>query len=164
MSFEKPTKYVCISKAEQTFLTRAIQQYPDKLARFRMMCKIHKTPWKMCPVVCCAGTFMNCWSKWLDFWLQTLKPFVPTFVPSDEQVLDHIEWLDLPSNAHLFATDAKAMYNIIHTNHAITEITWWIRDLENKQKVSLQTQLFLPWSPSREAISLNLETCTSFNF
>ena len=132
LSFEKPAKYVCISKAEQTFLTRAIQQYPDKLARFRMMCKIHKTPWKMRPVVCCAGTFMNCWSKWLDFWLQTLKPFVPTFVPNGEQVLDHIEQLDLPSNARFFVTDAKSMYNNIHTNHAITVITWWIRDLESK--------------------------------
>eukprot|EP00985_Skeletonema_marinoi_P025303 scaffold18465_cov175-Skeletonema_marinoi.AAC.2 len=35
---------------------------PDKLARFRMSLKAHKVPWKMRPIVCCAGTFMNCLS------------------------------------------------------------------------------------------------------
>ena len=55
LSFYNPAKSVCVSKAEKTFLTRAIQHYPDKLAQFRMR-----------PVVCCAGTCMNCWSKWFD--------------------------------------------------------------------------------------------------
>ena len=132
LNHEKPTKYTCISKAEYTFLTRALKHYPDKLARFRMMAKVHKTPWKMRPVICCAGTFMNCWSKWLDYWLQTLKPFVPTYVSNGEQVLDQIGKLKLTPCACLFTTDAVSMYNNIDTDHAITVITWWIRDLENK--------------------------------
>ena len=43
---EKLTKYVCISNAEHIFLSRALKHYPDKLAWFRKMCKVHKSPWK----------------------------------------------------------------------------------------------------------------------
>ncbi len=50
---------ITISEAEETFLARAVKQNPDKLTRFRMTMKVHKTPWKMRPIVCCSGTFMN---------------------------------------------------------------------------------------------------------
>ena len=78
---------VGISDAEDEFLQRAIDKYLDKLARFRMTVKAHKIKvnWmlfspprlKMRPIVCCAGTFMNCWSQWLDYQLQKCKPFIP---------------------------------------------------------------------------------------
>ena len=68
--WEPPVDYTCISEADIIFPTRALKYYADKLARFRQTCKIHKNPWKMSPIICCAGTFMNYWSKWLDFWLQ----------------------------------------------------------------------------------------------
>ena len=48
-----------ISNAEATFLKQAREQNPDQLARFWMTAKVHKTPWKMRPIVCCAGTWMN---------------------------------------------------------------------------------------------------------
>jgi hypothetical protein len=130
---EDDVDYVCISKAEWIYLKRALKQYPDKLAFFRMTCKIHKTPWKTRPIVCCSGTFMNCWSKWLDFWLQKLKPFIPTYMKNGDQALDDFDQLTLPSNALLFVTDATAMYNNICTTHAIEVITWWLRDLEERK-------------------------------
>ena len=129
---DDPVDYICLTKSEFTFLYRAIKYYPDKLARFRQMCKIHKVPWKMRPIICCAGTFMNYWSKWLDYWLQKLKPFIPTYVKNGDQVLDEIEQLNLTRFALLFVTDANSMYNNIDTEHAITVITWWIKDLESK--------------------------------
>ena len=129
---DDPVDYICLSKAEFTFLYRAIQFYPDKLARFRQMCKIHKVPWKMRPIICCAGTFMNFWSKWLDFWFQKLKPFIPSYVKNGDQVLDDIEKLKLTISSLLFVTDAHSMYNNIDTDHAISVITWWIKDLEGK--------------------------------
>ena len=81
---DDPVEYICLTKAEFTFLYRAIKFYPDKLARFRQMCKIHKVPWKMRPIICCAGTFMNYWSKWLDFWFQQLKPFIPIYTKNGD--------------------------------------------------------------------------------
>ena len=127
--WEPPVDNICISKAEYTFLIRALKYYPDKLARYRQTCKIHKTPWKMRPIIACVGTFMNFWSKWLDLWFQTLKPFIPTYVKDGNQVLDKVKHLKLPPHALLFVTDANSMYNNIDTNHAIRVITWWLKDL-----------------------------------
>ena len=64
----KQPDHTTISEPETTFLRRALQKFPRKLARFRLTCKVHKKPWKTRPIVCCAGTFMNYWSIWLDYW------------------------------------------------------------------------------------------------
>jgi len=119
-----------ISKAEQVFLLRAIKQCENRIARFRMTMKIHKIPWKMRPIVCCSGTWMNAWSKWLDYWLQKLKCFVPTYTRDSQQLLDELSTLDLPPNATLITADANSMYNNIDTTHAIQVITWWLDELE----------------------------------
>ena len=130
---DPPVDYVTISEAEDTFLRRARTLHlTDKLARFRMTAKVHKSPWKMRPIVCCVGTLMNDWSRWLDYWLKQLKCHVPTYVKDSQEVLDQIKDLTLPPNAYLFTTDANAMYNNISTEHAIEVITWWLDDLAEK--------------------------------
>ena len=75
---------------------------------------------------------MNCWSKWLDHWLQQLKQFIPSFVKDGDQVLREILNRHLPAHALLFVTDANSMYNNIDTDHAILVITWWLKDLAEK--------------------------------
>jgi hypothetical protein len=133
---ETPVEWVCISEGQETYLRRAYENYPaDKLSRFRMTAKVHKTPWKMRPIVCCVGTLMNAWSKWLDYQLQTLKYLVPTYVKDSQHVLDEIATLFIPPNARLFTTDADAMYNNIDTDHAIQVITWWFRDLDSRNEL-----------------------------
>jgi hypothetical protein len=124
-----------LTDPEVTFLRRSKEQNPDRFARFRMTAKVHKTPWKMRPIVCCAGTFMNDWSKWLDYWLQKLKHIVPTYVKDSQQVLNELKLLDLPPHALLFTCDANAMYNNICTKHAIEVITWWLNDLAAKKQL-----------------------------
>ena len=119
-----------ISTAEFIFLHRARQKNPKKLARFRMIMKVHKDPWKMRPIVCCAGTLMNDWSRWLDYQLQKLKHFVPTYLKDGEQLLNEVRELDLPPNAILFTADATAMYNNIDTDHALEVIGRWLDELE----------------------------------
>ena len=89
----------------------------------------------MRPIVCCAGTFMNDWSKWLDYQLQQLKPLVPTYLRDSQQVLGDMRDLQLPPNAYLVTADANAMYNNIDTNHAIEVISWWLDDLAVKGKL-----------------------------
>ena len=132
---EPPVDYVCISEAEVTFLRRAKRKNPDKLARFRCTAKVHKDPWKVRPIVCCRGTWINDWSKWLDYWLQKLKHYVPTYVKDSQQVLDEVKHLNLPPGAKLFTCDANSMYNNIDTDHAIEVITWWLNDLDANNKL-----------------------------
>ena len=130
---------VGISDGEANFLSAALHKYPNKLARFRMTVKAHKikdnwkdfTPprLKMRPIVCCAGTFMNCWSRWLDYQLQRCKPFIPTYLRDSNQVIDDIKDLNIPPNARLFTADANSMYNNIDTDHACTVIGAWLDEL-----------------------------------
>ena len=90
---------VGISDAESDFLSRAVKRNEFKLAKFRMTMKVHKTPWKMRPIVCCSGTFMNDWSRWLDYQLQKCKPFIDTYLRDSQQVLDDVRALKIPTNA-----------------------------------------------------------------
>ena len=100
-----------------------------------MTAKVHKNPWKTRPIVCCAGTVMNDWSKWLDYWLQKLKPSIPTYVKDSQSVLNDLKTIKLPPNARLFTADATAMYNNIDTEHAITVISWWLNDMDTNDKL-----------------------------
>ena len=122
-----------LSKAEFIYLSRAVDYYADKIARFRMSLKAHKTPWKMRPIVCCVGTFMNCLSCWLDYWFQKLKHLIPTYIRDSKQLLTKLQDLQaLPPNARLFTADANSMYTNIDTDHAIEVITQWLRNLEQQ--------------------------------
>ena len=132
---ETPVTWQTISPAEQSFLLRAKRTNHDKLACFRMTVKVHKNPFKMRPIVCCVGTFMNEWSRWLDYWLQQLKLEVPTYIKDGQQLLNKINNLGIPPNAKLFTCDANSMYNNIDTEHAITVITWWLNDLKMQNKL-----------------------------
>ncbi len=71
---------VGISDTEHTYLSHAFDLNQNKLAKFRQTVKAHKTKptWRTFtgtpvihkrPIVCCAGTFMNNWSQWLDYQL-----------------------------------------------------------------------------------------------
>jgi len=97
--------------------------------------KVHKDPFQMHPIICCSGTFMNQWSKWLDHQLQKLKPFVSSYLRDSQQLLDEITLLQLPSNARLFTANGNSMYNNIETDHAIKVISWWLDDLYSKGKL-----------------------------
>ncbi|KAL7552672.1 hypothetical protein ACHAWF_015901, partial [Thalassiosira exigua] len=119
-----------ITKAEATYLQRAVDQYPTQFARFQMSIKAHKKPWKTRPIVCCVGTFMNYLSRWLDFWLQKLKPLVDTYLRDSQDLLAQLRELGpLPPGAKLFTADANSMYTNIDTDHAIDVIGAWLDSL-----------------------------------
>ena len=71
---------------EFRFYLRSIQKYDDKIARFRMTAKMQKE--YLTIPLCCVGTFMNYWSKWLDFQLSKLIPYVKSHVKDYQQILD----------------------------------------------------------------------------
>ena len=126
-----------ISTAEWWYLQQSIDKYREKPTRFRLTIKVHKHPWKTRPIVCCAGTMLNGFSRWIDYWLQQLKPLIPTFIKNSEQLIDDLNNIgQLPPGALLFKADAESMYTNIDTEHAIVVISQWLDDLS--------TNLLLP--------------------
>ena len=124
-----------ITNAEHDFLSRALDKYPDKIAFFRGTTKVHKAKWKMRPIVCCAGTWINEWSRWLDYQLQKLKIFVPTYTKDSQQLIDETRDMVVPPGSLLCVADAVSMYNNIDTDHAIHVITWWLDELETNNQL-----------------------------
>jgi len=119
-----------LSTGEQHFLMESIRKYPDNFAKFRMSLKAHKTPWKMRPIMCCAGTMLNNLSRWLDTWLQKLRPLILSYIKGSGKLLDLLKDLGpLPSNAKLFTANANSMYTNINTTHALEAISTWLKRL-----------------------------------
>ena len=125
-----------ISQAEWWFLQESIDKYRDKPTRFRLTIKVHKRPWKTRPIVCCAGTMLNGFSRWIDYWLQQLKPLIPSFINNSEQLINDLQNLgELPPGALLFKADAESMYTNIDTEHAVAVINQWLDDLSNNSQL-----------------------------
>ena len=91
-----------------------------------MSANVHKSPWKLRPIVCCAGTVLNCLSRWLDYWFQKLKPSITTYIKDSARLLQKLKAIkQLPVNFWLFTVGAKSMYTNIDTNHALATISQW---------------------------------------
>ena len=112
-----------LSPAETKYLHEGFFKYQDKYPKFRMSAKVHKKPWKTRPIVCCAGTTLNCLSKWLDYWFQKLKTLIITYIKDSAQLLLKLKQVRQSLyNCWLFTADAKSMYTNIDTLHAIFQM------------------------------------------
>ena len=116
-----------LNPAERHYLHEGLYKYQDKYPIFRMSAKVRKSPWKLRPIVCCAGTTLNCLSRWLDYWFQKLKPLLSTYIKDSAQLLSELKQVkQLLNNCWLFTADAKSMYTNIDTKHAIEVISKWL--------------------------------------
>ena len=148
--------YSTLTKGDKQYLRTAMNLAPDKLAKFRLTMKVHKTPFKTRPIVCCVGTFMNAWSRWLDFYLRMLTPFVKTYTRDTSTVIDFVRNIsDLPPNAMIFTADADSMYTNIDTDHAIEVIGTWLFKIKDDPSFPKNWPLL----PVKEA----METIMRFN-
>jgi hypothetical protein len=91
--------------------------------------RIHKSPWVTRPVVSCAGSFADIFSKWLDIQLKTLLLLTQTYLRDSNQVLEDLEALGpLSPDAKLSTADAVSIYTNIDTCHAMKVFRQWFRD------------------------------------
>jgi len=118
-----------LSNQESYWLLDEVKKlYEAPLPKFRMMAKIHKPKLKMRPIVCCAGSLLNSLSKWLDYQLKKLLYLCPCYLRDSNHLLYKLRELgQLPPGAKVFCADAKSMYTYIDFDHAIEEITIWLR-------------------------------------
>ena len=85
-----------VPEHKRHYLRTAGNKYGNKVSKFRATVKIHKTPdWKITKhplifrsIVACCRTWINCWGRWLDHYLQMLTPFVPTYINGVQPILD----------------------------------------------------------------------------
>ena len=99
-----------LSPAETHNLHAGLFKYKDTFLKFRKSTKVHKTSWKLRPIVCCAGTTLNCLSRQLDYWFQKLKPSITIYIKDSAQLRQKLKAIkQLPSNnCWLFTVDATA--------------------------------------------------------
>jgi hypothetical protein len=82
---------------------------PSPIALFYLMLKVHKSPWSTRPVVSCAGSFVEIFSKWLDVQLKKLLLLSQTYLQDSNQVLHELHALEpfLPPDAKLFTSPQR---------------------------------------------------------
>ena len=139
-----------LTKSDEIYFLRALKlKSAGQFTRFRMTIKVHKNPPKMRPIVCCAGTRLNYLSKWLDYQLQRLKPFIPSYIRDSHELLAKMKTLGrLPPGAKVFTADANSMYTNIDTEHAIRVISAWLDSLSD------QLPLDFPVNAVKEAMKI----------
>ena len=113
-----------ITPAEWVYIHEGLYQFVDRIARFRMSAKVHKFPWKTRPIVRFVGTSMNCVSKWLDYWLQQLKPFISTYLHQRQRAIagqNQAPWETSPKllaiHRRRYINVHKHRYSTCHPRH-----------------------------------------------
>ena len=125
-----------MSRAELTFLRRGYKRDRGRMAKFYTMVKMHKDPHELRPIVATCGTVLSNLSKWLDYKLKKLLPFITTYIKDSNDLRRKLKQLGrLPENARLIAADAIAMYPNIKTEHALDIVRMFLEELAREGKL-----------------------------
>ena len=116
-------------------------------------------------LICCAGTFVNHWSKWLEYQLEELKPFFKSCLRNSQQFVDRLKPLYLPPHAKVFTADTNLMHNNVDTDYSINVISWWLDKLAPKltNDFPINAVKFAMHIIMQNNI-LNLESSVSYNY
>ena len=116
---EENKKY--LSKHEYAYFMKSFSK-EKRIPQFYGMPKVHKNkiPIPLRPVVSQCGSLFAIFSIFVDFKLQPLTKFVPSYLDNSEALLDILDELDpLPISAKLFTSDATSMYSNIDPEEAL---------------------------------------------
>ena len=137
-AFKLLLKYkIYLSKDEFTYLMRSLNK-ELRIPQFYGMPKVHKNkiPVPLRPVVSQCGSLFAIFSIFVDFKLQSLTNFIPSYIENSEALLDSMDKLEqLPPSARLFTSDATSMYSNIHPGEALPVL----EDYMNKFRDELDT-------------------------
>eukprot|EP00957_Ditylum_brightwellii_P017457 1314275-Ditylum_brightwellii.AAC.1 len=111
---------------------------------FYILDKVHKSPRKTRQVVSCAGSLLAAVSTWLDFHLQKLRKFLPSFIKDSADLQADLEKLGvLPDGAKMSTMDATAMYTNINLDHLLEAIDAWLKEHKDKLPEDFPTKLIM---------------------
>ena len=115
-----------ISRAERKFLRHHLKNSTD-FPIFYATIKIHKTPWKLRPIISCSGSLLYALGIWVDRQLQKVASKQRSYFKSAADLKHRLTTLRLPPGTKLFKSDAQAFYPSIKTGPALRAIAAYLR-------------------------------------
>eukprot|EP00957_Ditylum_brightwellii_P131979 10063303-Ditylum_brightwellii.AAC.1 len=98
-----------LSEWEMTFFERLLDIPRLRKPAFCILAKVHKLPCKIRPVVSSVGSLLAAVSTWLDYHLQKLRKFLPSFIKDLSELRKTLESNFLvEKDTAIFAPDATA--------------------------------------------------------
>eukprot|EP00957_Ditylum_brightwellii_P002756 211555-Ditylum_brightwellii.AAC.1 len=100
---------------EREFILTALAENKDPFPAFYLLVKVHKTPWKTCPIVSCVGSLLHPLGVWLAHHIHDIAKSMPTYWEDSKQLKDNLIQLNVPPGAKIFTADATSMYTNLKT-------------------------------------------------
>ena len=132
-----------LSPSEQTYFKRALYQPKYRLPTFYGLVKIHKSPWKLRPVVSCCGSLLAKISSWIDYHLQSIRHTIPSYIKDSEQLQRQLQCLHIPLHTKIFTCDAVSMYTNIDIDHSIEIVKKWFDKYKHESPLNLPPKLLI---------------------
>ena len=119
-----------LTLTDKKFFFRSFQ-IKHRIPTFYGMPKLHKKKigkyYKTRPVVAKIGSFIEIASKFCDYYLSKLIPYVKSYLKDSFHLLRDLNNIHrVPSSAKLITADAISMYTNIDTNHGLQILTEFI--------------------------------------
>jgi hypothetical protein len=115
------------TKKDYIYLIRSLE-VDDPFPHFYITAKVHKTPWKTRPIVSVRGSILHGLGKWIDRQLQPICRQLPSYLKSSYDLKKQLSSLTLDAQrTSFFTADAVSMYTNIDTEHALSEISNFLR-------------------------------------
>ena len=132
-----------LSKDEYAYFIKSFVKN-IRFPQFYGMPKVHKDkiPIPLRPVVSQCGSLFAVISIFVDFKLQTLTQFIPSYLDNSEALLDELDnFGSLPPSARLFTSDATSMYSNIDPREALPIIEEYLRLFGHELKDKCKNQI-----------------------
>ena len=114
------------------------------------------------------GTFILVLSRWLDYKLKKLLPFISTYIKDSRDFEIKLDNLNsnarLPKNARLVTADAISMYTITDTNHGLKALRSFLEELRSTDNLPPNFEIDMIVEAANflcAGIYLNMEIATS---
>ena len=116
-----------LSKEEKKYFHRCFEE-DRRLPQYYGLPKVHKTPWKMRPVVSTINSRLGDLSKWVDYHLQRVVHLCPCYLKDSKSLIKKLRALGkLPPTAFIMTADAVSMYTNIDTTHGLQVMEAWFK-------------------------------------
>ena len=115
------------TRQDYIYLDRSLE-VEDPFPHFYITAKVHKTPWKTRPIVSVRGSILHGLGKWIDRQLQPICRQLPSYLKSSFDLKKQLSSLSFDTQrTSFFTADAVSMYTNIDTEHALSEISNFLR-------------------------------------